>query len=98
MCAVGTRKGAMLEDVVEDSNWIKGLKWMSLAEKEFPVKTIEKLRLTGKELVNVKTEHLENSCKDFIEPQYLKRNYEEVLVSDETEKLYKFSNYVIDKF
>ena len=52
---IGTRKGAMLEDVVEDSNWIKGLKLMSLEEKEFPVKTNEKLRLTSKELVKVET-------------------------------------------
>ena len=70
---------------------------MSLEGKEFPVKTIENLRLTSKELVKVETEHLENSSEDFIEPQYLKRNYqvlEKVMsmmrqksnVNDETEK------------
>ena len=76
---------------------------MSLEETEFPVKTIEELKLTSKVLINVETEYLGHSSKDFMEPQYLKRNYQEVLTStrgrnitDETEKWYKFSNYVID--
>ena len=100
---IGTRKGAKLEEIGEGSNWIRGLKWMSLEETEFPVKTIEELKLTSKELINVETEYLRHSSKDFMEPQYLKRNYQEVLTStrgrnitDETEKWYKFSNYVID--
>ena len=92
---IGTRKSTILENVVEDKFRRKGISSES----------IEKLRLTSKELVKVETQHLENSSKDFIEPQYLKRNYQEVLtytrksnVSDETEKCYKFSNYVLECF
>ena len=52
-------------------------------------------------MINVEIEHLDCS-KESNELQYLKRNYQEVLTYNrggnvcETERWYKFSNYVID--
>ena len=43
---LGTRKGAKISDVMEDRDWIKGLKWMSKPEEEFPIFTVEQINLS----------------------------------------------------
>ena len=34
---LGTRKGAKINDVVEDRDWINGLAWMNKSEDDFPI-------------------------------------------------------------
>ena len=46
---LGTRNGAKIEYVGTNSPWINGLPWMRGKEVEFPVRTIEKIRLSGQE-------------------------------------------------
>ena len=40
---VGTRKGASLNDVNRNSNWINGFHWMTEHKSKFPVKSVEEI-------------------------------------------------------
>ena len=40
---LGTRKGTKINDVVEGSDWINRLAWMSKAEIDFPTFTLDEL-------------------------------------------------------
>ena len=42
---LGTRKGARIEGLSEDSPWINGYPWMRLDEKDFPSKTVVDTKL-----------------------------------------------------
>ena len=69
---VGTRKGATIEDVNEDSEWIKGKPWMSLPFSEIRtshVKSVDKLKLRKEHLDEINKELMGPStdlcCSDF---------------------------------
>ena len=47
---IGTRKGTKIGDVVESSNWICGLPWMSRPEEEFPTLTLEQIKYNQQEV------------------------------------------------
>ena len=36
---LGTRKGVKIEDILWDSDWVKGKAWMSWNEADFRIKT-----------------------------------------------------------
>ena len=42
---LGTRKGAKLVDVSQDSQWINGYEWMKLDQNDFPTKTVNEIKL-----------------------------------------------------
>ena len=46
---IGTRPCRSLDEVIRDSVWIGGLKWMKLDKSQFPAFTIEQIQLTNKE-------------------------------------------------
>ncbi len=92
---LGTRKGATVEDVGPDSNWIQGSPWMREKESDFPLKTVTDLVLSSKEKADIRKEmivvedfsKIPNTC--FV-TKFL------MLVPKETGERYKFSNYVLD--
>ena len=47
---LGTRMGARIEDIKDDSVWINGYEWMRMKSSEFRVKTVEQIKLDCKEL------------------------------------------------
>ena len=47
---MGTRKGAKIEEVSENSLWNNGYPWMRLDEKDFPTKSVGDIKLTGEEI------------------------------------------------
>ena len=46
---LGTRKGASIQDIGRDSLWINGYPWMKKTSDNFPVKTIEEVKLSAAE-------------------------------------------------
>ena len=51
---IGTRKGAKIKDVEQDSEWINGKPWMSMDECDFPLKTVqEEANEIEKESINL---------------------------------------------
>ena len=64
---LGTRKGATIVDVNQDSDWINGLPWMRGAEEEFPTQTVEQLALNHQDLAEAEKEKIVlksfHSCK-----------------------------------
>ena len=88
---IGTRKGAKVADVAEDSPWINGLPWMSLHESEYPVKTIDQINMGPQEIADVEKEKI--TLKTF----HSQRNTSFVGKFDEEVKSrYKYSKYLVD--
>ena len=85
---LGTRPGAKLNDVDQESEWINGLPWMHWHESEFPASTIEEIRLTAMEIEEAKKENhidLINST-----------SFTSQLVPDDVRSRYQFSKYLVD--
>ena len=51
---LGTRKGATLDDISEDSVWINCHEWAKLEEKDFPNCSASQIRLSSTELIQHK--------------------------------------------
>ena len=88
---LGTRKGAKITDIDQDSDWINGFGWMSGPEEAFPIRTADEIKLSKqeeadalKEMVVMKTFHN-------------RREAEFDAWGDKQIKLrYQFSRYLID--
>ena len=85
---IGTRKGATLDDVKQDSTWIQGFDWMKMDSSQFPMKSIKELKLSSEELTEVQKETALNQ-ESFLT---IKRR----LVPSEVADRYAFSGYLID--
>ena len=48
-CDIGTRRTATLSDVGDGSSWKEGLPWMRGSSSDFPIKTIEEVKLDAEE-------------------------------------------------
>ena len=83
---IGTRKGATLNDVNQQSSWINGFDWMKREKSQFPAKRVEEITLSNKELSEVNKET--QICKNIEVHVSLK--------SDEIKKRYEFSSYLLD--
>ena len=46
---LGTRKGATVQQVSPGSPWIEGLPWMRKDSSEFPLSTVEDIKLSASE-------------------------------------------------
>jgi hypothetical protein len=97
---LGTRKGAKIVDISENSLWVNGYPWMKLEEKEFPTKTVKELKLCGDEIANHDSECLDSGLSD-VEwmDGFWASNQSNVYVvnnNSELEERYRFSKYVID--
>ena len=90
---IGTRKGATLEDVSQESVWINGLPWMREAEEDFPVQTIEEVKLSQQELAEAEKEKI--VFKSFHANNRKVPDFEASSV-DKIKGRYDFSKYLID--
>ena len=84
---LGTRKGAMVEEVNSYGSWIKGLPWMRGDAKNFPLKTVHDLVLSAKDKSEVSVENIvpENHLAHVAR-----------YVPQEVEKRYSFSKYLLN--
>ena len=86
---IGTRKGATISDVGPDSEWAKGKPWMSEAEENFPLKTVDEVILSNQERAQANKEKISPVSDSF---SCLTSRY----VPKDVGERYKFSKYVID--
>ena len=90
---IGTRRGASINDVNQDSIWFNGFPWMKESIPSFPVKSIKDITLNQDDATCAKKEHIT------IDPDSL--NLPTSYIADstsmvQTKELYQFSNYIID--
>ena len=98
MCAdLGTRKGARIEDVSPESEWICGREWMKGAEADFPLKTVGELVLEAAELSDIRKECIVfDTAEDDSFVRCLSVSHFTHVLKNNYSKRYEFSNYVID--
>ena len=88
---LGTRKGVKIEDVAEGSNWQLGYPWMSGPEEDFPIKTLDQINLSQKDLDEVSKETM------VVKTFHVGRRAVVERETDELIKLrYEFSAYLLD--
>ena len=68
-CDIGTRRTATIQDVGIGSPWQEGLPWMKEASTEFPLKTLDEIKLAAEEKISFDKELAVKSqsftqCKD----------------------------------
>ena len=80
---IGTRKGATIQSVNDDSAWINAFNWMRRNQSEFPIKSAGQLKLNETEISEVhKESHIQVHDTTF--------------KPNETQARYKFSKYLVD--
>ncbi|XP_057310088.1 uncharacterized protein LOC130648085 [Hydractinia symbiolongicarpus] len=106
---IGTRKGAKIKDVDQNSIWINGLDWMKSDESQFPAKSVEEVKLDNNEKSDLRKEMILSS--DII--QFPHSDLDNGVVERKTEvfnskliakrnvptevlERYKFSDYLLD--
>ena len=94
---IGTRKGAKIEDVGPDSQWVNGFEWMRGPESDFPMTSAtdiilssERKREALKECISVEVAHHTQTCQSAICTSYTP------VVPKAVGERYKYSKYVID--
>ena len=55
---LGTRRVNDLRLVDQNSTWINGFDWMRKDDKEFPIKSLDQIRLSREELAAIQTENV----------------------------------------
>ena len=106
MADLGTRKGAKISDICDGSEWINGKEWCKSERSEFPIKSVNDLKLTDDELKDYKAELNDLLDEDWIH-QHLSKSYAmthvytnfSVLSDDTAEKVkqrYDFSKFILD--
>ena len=63
---LGTKLGTKLKDVMDDSTWINGYNWMEWEVSEFPMKTVEEVKLDSNQLKSAKDECIHKENVDLI--------------------------------
>ena len=56
---IGTRKGVKVSGVLQNSTWTNGLDWMSMPENNFPIFTVEQIKLDNAGVENIENELIE---------------------------------------
>ena len=87
---LGTRKGATIEDINPDSDWINGLPWMRESMENLPLKRIDEITLSEKQSNNAKKEKITPECLSYTQSSVYG------VVPSEVGERYKFSNYLIN--
>ena len=96
---LGTRPGATISDVDQDSTWNLGFPWMSLPKSQFPMKSCDEVKLdaaqiksSDEELMQTKVHHeitshvaTETECSDYARK-----------VPKQVAERYKYSDYLLD--
>ena len=104
---LGTRKGACIADISSSSSWINSLEWMKGDKRDFPVKSVNDLKLRTEDLESVKVESLRPECIESLVD--LEREEESILEDDYhfsyiyrtvdskvLQEKYVFSEYIIN--
>ena len=87
---MGTRKGVKVADVADGSTWTTGLPWMSGPEEDFPIHSLEQLKLNQQEMAEVDKETM--VTKTFHAGRITVDHQED----EEIQQRYKFSEFLID--
>ena len=88
---LGTRKGAQIEDVGPESDWINGQEWMRDSPENFPLVDVTQMVLSGKEKGDADQEKIVTDYHDECTQCFVSRS-----VPVEVGDRYKFSKYLID--
>ena len=95
---LGTRRGASLDDIGPESQWIRGFDWMSGDESAFPVWTADELiqnaeieQAVKKEMVSIPTNYADPT-PSALNTVYMPMRY----VPEGVKDRYAFSQYLID--
>ena len=95
---LGTRKGAVIDDVRQDSIWFNGYDWMSRDECEFPMRRIDELILKEGSIREAEAEKIIVKSLDHLafhsvrNPIQLPSRYVPVSLRER----YSFAQYIID--
>ena len=84
---LGTRKGATVQQVSPGSPWIEGLPWMREASSEFPLSTVEDIKLSASEKSDANKEQVFPESDAHVCLSY---------VPKEVEARYAFSKYIMN--
>ena len=79
---IGTRKGATLQDIDQDSTWVKGFHWMTLDRSDFPILSPLEIKLNEAEASEATKE---------IDVHFVKH-----MIPDDVKDRYAFSDYLVD--
>ena len=100
---IGTRKGAEISDILENSRWVNGEDWAKLDRAQFPIKSVKELKLSHDDLNVHSNELLKSNVVDdeWVNKQLAKMYSQSYSVYyrnvfDMIGERYAFSNYVID--
>ena len=98
---IGTRKGVTLRDIDSESTWMNGFEWMKLDKSEFPVQSVQELKLDSVGVTELKKEFLKGDgsdlvWQDILESQVHSVNYHSKTISKHLSERYKFSEYILD--
>ena len=88
---LGTRKGATIADVDQNSEWINGKPWMRDAEEDFPTRTVEDIKLDQQDLATAEKEEI--ILRSFHSRKPMKF---EASSFDKIQSRYEFSKYLVD--
>ena len=91
---IGTRRCSSISVVAPDSVWMQGYAWMKGEETDFPMMTVEDVKLSNLEFQSMKKEVQEDSFK--LTYMNLKASQPVKLFNDDLYKRYEFSNYEYD--
>ena len=61
---LGMRNGASISKISSSSCWINGLDWMKGNKKDYPVKSVNDLKLKSEDFESIKAESLRPACMD----------------------------------
>ena len=84
---LGTRKGATVQQVSPGSPWIEGLPWMRKASSEFPLSTVEDIKLSASEKRDASKEQVFPESDAHVCLSY---------VPKDVEARYAFSKYLVN--
>ena len=94
---IGTRRGAKVEDVNQDSEWINGFKWMKSKREDFPVVSFTEMKLNHNERKEVSKESSPLPIAEQEQPPLsFVSSTSRSNQSSEITKRYQYSNYLID--
>ncbi len=82
---IGTRPGATLEDIDQNSVWVNGFEWMKKEENHFPASTVDDLKISSCEM--------QEALKEIIPHTEAHTNLE---TRDRLRERYEYSGYLYD--
>ena len=87
---LGTRQKVKITDIIEGSEWVNGLAWMSLSESEFPAQTIPEIKISKRESIEANKEMI---FQKSFNCQFNSKNNQ---IDQNIKSRYTFSKYLID--